>query len=182
MYEELQFAADGGADPADVLQRDLPFQHQPAETEPFVEGRFFGGADGTLRGGVQRQDVRPCQGEVLHDDGIDTGVLRRPEQPLRLGKFTVVQDGVEGKEDPCSEAPGVGAQTGDVVHRVACRLPCAEGGAGDIDGIGTAVDGCDADIRIPCRSKKFEVSHYLPRAAIICLAWAPNFGSSATFL
>lgn len=45
---------------------------------------------------------------------------------------------------------------------------------GNINGIGTAVNCCDADVGISCRSKKFKVSYYLFSASIICLAWAPN--------
>ena len=38
------------------------------------------------------------------------------------------------------------AKPADVLHRIAGRLPGPEGRACDIDGIGPAVDGGDADI------------------------------------
>ncbi len=51
------------------------------------------------------------------------------------------------------------AETADVLHRIPGRLPRPEGRAGDIDGIGTAVDGCHADF---CRTggrEKLEGTH-----------------------
>ena len=38
------------------------------------------------------------------------------------------------------------AEPADILHRIAGRLPGAEGRAGDIHGISPAVDGGDADI------------------------------------
>ena len=72
---------------------------------------------------------------------------------------------------------GVGAEPADVLHRVAGRLAGTESRAGDIYGIGTAVNGCDADICIPCRSKQLKLSHagrlyYWLRALTMSAAWA----------
>ena len=76
---------------------------------------------------------------------------------------------------------GIFAKPADDLHRVTGILPCPERWSSDIYRIGTAVDGRDADVSVSRRSEKFEISHYL-RAAICCLAWAPNLASFSTFL
>ena len=51
---------------------------------------------------------------------------------------------------------GVATEAGDVFDRIAGRRPGTEGWPGDINGIGTAVDRCDADIRISRRCEQLE--------------------------
>ena len=67
----------------------------------------------------------------------------------------------------------VSAQAGDILHAVPGILPGSELLAGHIHGIGTAVDGCDADVGISRRCEKFEYFHYFFSASSCCLAVAP---------
>ena len=59
---------------------------------------------------------------------------------------------------------GMVTEAPDVLDAVAGGLPRSEVGASYIYGIGTAVDGRDADFKISCRSKQFETPHYYLRA------------------
>ena len=71
---------------------------------------------------------------------------------------------------------GIGAEFGDILEAVARRLARPEIGAGDIYGIGTAVNGCDADFLVSGGSQQLKCLHYL-RASSIFLASAPYLGS-----
>lgn len=51
------------------------------------------------------------------------------------------------------------AELAYILHTVTGSLSGSECGSGNIYGIGTAVDGRDADILILGRSEKFKVSH-----------------------
>jgi len=51
----------------------------------------------------------------------------------------------------------VAAEPGDFIDRVARRRTGAERGACNINGIGTTVDGCDADIRVSRGCEKFKI-------------------------
>jgi hypothetical protein len=50
---------------------------------------------------------------------------------------------------------GVLAQPGDIFHGIAGRLPGPEGRAGNINGIGPAVNGCKADVYVSGWSQQF---------------------------
>ncbi|MBR5101214.1 MAG: hypothetical protein IKX34_07960, partial [Bacteroidales bacterium] len=56
---------------------------------------------------------------------------------------------------------GVAAKPADFIDRIARRRPGAEGRPCNINGIGTTVDGCDADIRISRRSEKLKAYLHL---------------------
>ena len=77
---------------------------------------------------------------------------------------------------------GIFAKPMDVLHRISRVLTRSERWPCDIYRIGTAVYGRDADVSVSRRGEKFEFSHYLLRAEICCLAWAPNLASFWTFL
>ena len=70
----------------------------------------------------------------------------------------------------------VGAEFRDIFEGVAGRLTGTEIGACDIYGIGTAVDGCDADFLVSGGSQQLKSLHYF-RASSIFLASAPYLGS-----
>ena len=71
---------------------------------------------------------------------------------------------------------GVGAEFCDVLETVARRLAGAEIGPRDIYGIGTAVNGCDADFLVSGGSQQLESLHYF-RASSIFFASAPYLAS-----
>ena len=181
--KEFQLAGDRLADGGHLLQRQLALQHQPRKALAFIKPGLLRGPDGALGRSMQRDAGTEIQhSQVLDDKGIGPGLFQRPEKLPGLVQFFLVQNGIEGYEHPGPEPVGIGTQPPDLLNRIARRLTRPEGRSCDIHGIGTAVNGCDADIRIPCRSKEFEFLHYLLRASIICLAWTPHLGSLTTFL
>ena len=130
----------------------------------------------------RHRDVLPGGDPGLPDDEcIRSGGLG-PEQ-LRVGFlfFAFLPQGIEGNEDLDTEAVCVGAQLGNILKTVARRLAGPEIRPGNIYGIGTAVDGCDADILVPGGSQQLEGLHYF-RASSIFLASAPYLGSLAALV
>ena len=74
-------------------------------------------------------------------------------------QFVIIDDRIDRQEDTHTEPVGVGAKGSNVLQTVARRLAGTEPRPRDIYGIGTAVDGCDADVQIPGGSKKLEGTH-----------------------
>ena len=115
--------------------------------------------------------------EILHYDGVCAGFLHSEHLPVGGFQLVVVQDCVQRHEDPDTESVGMFTQSSDVVDPVTRCLSGSELRTGDIHSIGTAVDCCDADLVISCRSKQFKLSlHYLIVSSI-CFAVGPNLGS-----
>jgi hypothetical protein len=56
---------------------------------------------------------------------------------------------------------GMAAELSYVFYFISCCLTGSEPRTGNIHSIGTAVDSCDADLNISCRSKQFECFHRL---------------------
>ena len=75
--------------------------------------------------------------------------------------FIVIDDGVQCDEYFCPEQVGMPAQPCYVADVIPGSLSCPESRSCNIYGIGTAVDCRDADVSVPCRSKKFKLSHPL---------------------
>ena len=95
-------------------------------------------------------------GQVLDYDGINSCLLHLHHGAGCLVKLFLVQYCIESDKNAATESVGMAAQDGKVLHAVSGRSPCSELRPCHIHGIGTAVDCRDADILIPCRSKKFE--------------------------
>ena len=161
MDEDLQFGVHGLPDGADLVQGQCPLQHEPAVTEALGEPGFLRRPDGALGGSVEDHPFRsePRHGRILHDQGVHTGLLQFLQQPPCLGDFLLIDQRIERHVDACAEPVRMIAKPADVLHRIAGRLPRPEGGPGDIDGIGPAVDGCDADVRRPGGSQEFQGTH-----------------------
>ena len=107
-------------------------------------------------------DVFPLrQGQVLDDEGVHAGILCRAHQSVDLLQFPVIYDRIDCQEDARPETMGVSTKPRDVLEAVARRLAGAEPRPRDINGIGTAVDGCDADICRSGGSQKFKGNHLL---------------------
>ena len=99
------------------------------------------------------------QGEILDNDGVGSGLFNTEHHFMDVFQLAVEDDGVESYEDPRPVSVGVGTQCPDIFNAVSGGLSGSECRPGNIYGIGTAVDGRDADIHIPCRSKKFQEFH-----------------------
>ena len=91
--ETFDLAADGLADGADLIERQLPLRHEAGEAEPFEEGGPFRGPDGALRRRVQGQGkvlAELQQGEILDDQGIDARPGEGMDQRPRLLQFLII--------------------------------------------------------------------------------------------
>ena len=160
MDEAFQFGIDGLPDGTDLRQGQFPFQHEPAIAEALGETRLLRRADSALGGGVEDHPLRsePRHGRVLDDQRVHAGVLQFLQQPPGLRDLLLVHQRVESHIDAGAEPVRIAAQPADVRYGVPRRLPRPEGRAGDIHGIGPAVDGRDADVRRPGGSEEFEIS------------------------
>ena len=150
MHEELQLALHGRPYRPDVVQRELPFEHQPAGAEGLIPQRVFNGADGTLGGGVKRnRDVFPAEDALVADDeGVGSGILAGEHHAVHFRELVLGNADIESDENARAELVCIRAQSGDILHRIAGILAGAEERAAYINGIGTAVDGRDADFQI----------------------------------
>ena len=99
---------------------------------------------------------------ILYDDSIGPGFIQFFQHLPCIFQFAVVDDRVEGYEDLRSESVRISAQSGYVIDVISRGLSCPEPRPCDIYGIGTAVDCRDADVSVPCGSKKFQLPHGFP--------------------
>ena len=158
--EDFDLRMDGLADGADLRQGKFPLQHQPAKAQAFQAPGLVGRPDGALGRGVHHQFITHREhGGVLHDQGVHAGLFQGLDQLPCPGKFFFLQKCIHRGENTDPEAMGVGTQAGDVLHGIAGGLTGPERRAGDVHGIGPAVDGRDADFRRPGRSQQFQGSH-----------------------
>ena len=163
--EELQAAAfrHGGADGPDLFERQLALEHQARKAERRELPRPLRRPDGRLRGSVQlhRRQVKGEQAQVLDDEDIDTRFVQVPHQPMGIRKFIPLQERVDRRMDLDPVQMRITAQPGDVGHLVPGSGPRAESRSRDINGIGTTVDGCDADLRISRGCEKLKAYLHL---------------------
>ena len=174
VHEELDLALHGSADLPDGLQGELALQDDARTAEGFEVPGARHVPDGALGRRVQRNgDIVPCGDPRLPDDErIGARLLRAQQLRVRLLLLAVAPQRVECHEDADTETVRVRTEFRNVLKGVAGRLAGAEFRPCDIYGIGTAVDGCDADILRPGRSQQLERLHYF-RASSIFLASAP---------
>ncbi len=158
MDKDFQFGIDGLPDGADLLQREFPLQHQPPVAQAFRETGLFRRTDSALGGGMEDHPFRgqPGHGRILDDEGVHPGIGKFLQEPPGLRDFLLINQGIEGYVDPGAEPVRIGTQLPDVLHRIPRRLARPEGRAGDIYGIGTAVDGGPADFRRTGGGEEFE--------------------------
>ena len=95
-----------------------------------------------------RRKVEGQQVQVLHDEHVDPRLVQLPHQPAGLQQLIIFQQGIDRREDTGTVQVRMAAEPGYLLHGIARRRPGAERRPRNINGIGTTVDGCDADIRI----------------------------------
>ena len=78
MDKDFQLGVDSVPDGADLLQRELPFQDEPAVAQALGETGLFRRADGALGGGVKDHSLggEARYGRVLNDQGVHPGFLQ----------------------------------------------------------------------------------------------------------
>ena len=148
------------ADRFDLLQGQFPFEDQAAKTKALQSFCFLRGPEGALGGCMHDYAVAHFQyGRVLHDEGIYAGLFECFHQLAGLGDFLGLQQRIDRRIDVHTVAVRIFAQPCDIFNGIAGRLPGTESGPCDIDGIGPAVNGCDADVRRTRGCKQFQCFH-----------------------
>ena len=147
MYEELNLRVHRFVDGFDLFQRQFSFQNQPAKSQALQPAGFFRCAQGTL--GRSMHDERVTHGQdggILHNQGIHSRPFQCLHQLPGLGDFFRIQKRIDGCVDTRTKAVGILTEFGNIFHGIAGRLPGPEGRTGNINGIGPAVNGCEADV------------------------------------
>ena len=102
-------------------------------------------------------------GRVLYYESVYPSPGQIADKLTDKGQFFLIYYGIDCGIDPYAEAMCVFAQAGYVLYGIGCRSTCPETGTGDINGIGTAINCCDADVRCLCGCKEFQgFQCYLP--------------------
>ena len=157
VHEYLERNLHRSADGPYFVERELPGQYHLRESAPFEKLHLLGGAVVGLRAGMQGngRNVEPGDAHVLHDEGIDPDAVELADEPLGLGQFVVVEQGVESDVDAGIEAVGKVDEPGQVVEAVAGCGPGTEPGCTYVDGIGPVEDGLFPYLCIFGRSQQF---------------------------
>ena len=103
--------------------------------------------------------------QILNDKDIDAGLIERPHQIQSLLQFPALQQRIDRRMNLGAVEMGVAAKPGDFIDRIARRRTGAERRPCDINGIGTTVDRCDADIR--CSRRREKLKPYLHLSWVI---------------
>ena len=147
MYEELNLRVHRFVDGLDLFQRQFSFQNQPAKSQTLQPAGFFRRSQGTLGRSMHDELVAHGQhGGILHNQGIHSGLFQGFHKLLSLGDFFRIQKRIDGGVDTLPKAVGILTEFGNIFHGIAGRLPGPEGRTGNINGIGPAVNGCEADV------------------------------------
>ena len=117
--------------------------------------------DCTLGGGVQGNgNVFESEDALIPDyECIRARFLAAEHLPVELIQLIVANLDIVGHKDTGAELVGVATEFRDVFETVAGCLAGPEIRAGDIYGIGTAVNGRDADFQISCGRQKLQTVH-----------------------
>ena len=96
---------------------------------------------------------------IPYDECVCARLLAEQHLSVEFLQLIVANLDVVGYEDAGSELVGVATEFRDVFETVAGCLAGPEIRAGDIYGIGTAVNGRDADFQISCGRQKLQTVH-----------------------
>jgi hypothetical protein len=157
VYETFDFRVDGLGNAPDLFQGQFPLQDQPPEAQAFQPAGFLDGSDGALGGGVHDEvSAHAENGGVLDDEGIYAGLFQGADHFLCAGALLLLEERIDGGEDAHAEAVGIFAELPDILDAVSGGVPGAEGRSGNINGIGPAVNGCQADVFSSGWSQQFQ--------------------------
>ena len=160
VHKELYFCIYRTGNGLDLLQRKLPLQHQTAKTQTLQPTGFLRRADGALGRGMHHQRRTHGQhGRILDNESIHSRRLELMHHGPGLGNFFWFKQGIYRGIDAYAESMGVLAQGGDILDGISGRLPCPEGGTGNVYGIGAAIDGGPANLCISGRGQEFQPAH-----------------------
>ena len=113
---------------------------------------------------MQREGISSVAGHghnchILDNQCIGSGLLYGNHVLPCFLQFIIVEDCVQGYKNPCPESMCIFTELPDILHFISGSLSGSEPRPGYIHSIGTAVDCCDADMSVSCRSKQFKLIH-----------------------
>ncbi|MND98351.1 hypothetical protein D3C80_906990 [compost metagenome] len=151
----IGFVGDG----ADFLEVQFAGQNQLRETGLIEELCPSQGADVGLGTGMQldRRDIQLHHPQVLDDQRVNTSIVQLMDQLARGLQLIIVEDGVDGGEDPRMVAPGKLHQLSDFAHLVTGIVARAEAWATDVHSVGAMQDGLTGDGHIAGGAEQFQV-------------------------
>ncbi len=160
VHEALQVDRRGGANGANLLQREAPLQNHPRETALLQKAHPLGGHVAGLGRCVEfGREIHLPQGHVLHDEGIGPGRHRLPSLPLGLGQFVIVKQRVDRHVNPCAETVGILRRPANIIDRISGRDAGTETGTAHVDGIRPGVDSRHSRLVVPRGSQQFDGLH-----------------------
>ena len=165
MYETLQLHVGAGLmDGAYLVDREFAGQHHL--TEPHVVELLHMLRCLIVHLGACMEgygwEVERKQAQVLHYERIDIYFVELADELLHIVQFVIAQQGVYRHINLGTELVCISHQPADILDTVASRSTRSESWSTYIHGIGSMLDGLDADI---CRARwrqEFEFSHVYP--------------------
>ena len=160
VHEHLQFHRRTFRDPPQLLQRHLPFENHPADSERGGSGDPGGVVNAHLRGGVQRQlrKVFPTElhhRRILHDQRIGLESRELGEKLRRLIQLLLPEQRIEGEVDPAIAAMRILKQFSELLRRkIRGALPGVELRQSAVDRIGPRVERGEGGFQISGRSEQ----------------------------
>jgi hypothetical protein len=170
---DIALCGNGG----NLVHRQFAGQHDLRETGIFEECHFGRIAIVGLRAGMQLDwwQIHFEQSHILHDQRIGPCFVSLPGHLAGPVEFVIAQDGVEGDKHFGIEAMGVAAEAFDIGQRIASIGTGTKGRATDINGVGTMVDGFNAEIGVLGRRKEFERVVGAGHLDLVSKAWRKFF-------
>ena len=89
------------------------------------------------------------EAHVLDDERVGACLIEVIREPLRLAELVIGEDGVERHVDLRPEHMGAGGELLNVLKGVSGAAPRTEGGASDVDRVGSRRDGVKSGLKIP---------------------------------
>ena len=99
---------------------------------------------------LNRWQVHFQQAHVLDNQGIHTDVIQLPHQLARFLKFSIVKNGIDGRENTGVIAVGKFHQLGDVRDRIGCICARAKHGATQINRVCAVQNRLATNFHVAC--------------------------------
>ena len=133
-----------------LLQSQGPLQHHARKPDIGQETHLFRGGGTHLRRGMQidRRQIHPQKGHILHNQGISSDLPHPGSHPLRFGQLLFVQQRIHRNEHARPEPMSQLTQASDLFDRHSGRCPRSKPGSPHIQRISPTQQ---------CRPPRFEI-------------------------
>ena len=157
VHEGLETDERGGRpDFPDLRKGELAGKDGLREAEVLQELHLLRSGVVLLRARVElnRREMALEEAHVLDDEGVGAGLVKVVREPLRLAELVIREDGVERHVDLRPEYMRAGGELLNVRKGISGAAPRAEGGASDVDRVGSRRDGVKPGLKIPRGGKE----------------------------